>query len=205
MSEFLTQALLIVFSVAFLVITIIANSLVLYVICRHKHMKKPSNYGILSIASCDLFFVMYSIIRITCAAYFYIDEKNISDLICITLNSIGSISYGLSLLTPVAVAIDRFIAVCHPMSYYKWNKSGLTAWILTSCWIIAPIMGIGVFIVYVTMNTGGHDFFCLPKVMQPRDVYGSCLMQLLCIIIIVTLYLMIFKEIRVQVSKVGEV
>lgn len=163
-------------------------------------MRKPSNFGILSIASCDLFFIVYSIVRCACATYYHFDEERISNLICITLNSIGSISYGLSLFTPVAVAIDRFIAVCYPMSYFKWNKSGLTIWILLSCWVLAPVMGSGVFIIYLVSNSDGYDFFCLPNAMDPRDVYGSCSMQLICIIVIVSLYLMIFKEIKIQVG-----
>lgn len=181
-------------------IIIVANSTIVLIISVDSKMKKPSNFGILSIASADLFFVVYSILRSSYSIYYYNNENKISSQACIYLRSSGATLYFCTLFIPVAVAVDRFIAVCHPIFHFKRNKSGLTKWILISVWFTAIIFGIFCFFNFTYINVDDYDFLCLPKIMKTKDVYQGCVMQIFCIVVVVVLYIRIFAAIRKQVS-----
>lgn len=182
------------------IIIIAANLTIVLIISTDSKMKKPSNFGILSIASADLLFVAYSILRSSYSIYYYNNEDKISRQACIYLRSSGAMLYFSTLFIPVAVAVDRFLAVCYPIFHFKRNKSGLTKWILISVWITSILFGIFCFFNYTYINIDDYDFLCLPKIMKTKDVYQGCVMQIFCIIVIVVLYIRIFAAIRNQVS-----
>lgn len=183
------------------IIIFINITVIIFLIIQNVKMWRPSSFGILSIALADLLFVGYSIFRLGTTAFYFIDENNISSLTCIIMRSIGTILYCLTLFTPVAVAVDRYIAVCHPIKYFKWNKSGMTKRIFICCWIISTLFGCASFAKYIAESKNDYDYLCLPKVMETRDVVAGCVMQVICILMIVILYVRIFKAILKQVTK----
>jgi 7 transmembrane receptor (rhodopsin family) len=180
-------------------IIVVTNVVVIKVICVNKKLRKPANYGIVSISLADLLFVVYSAVQFGVTIHCLINEENLSRNFCNVVRAFGAFFYALQLFTPVAVAVDRFIAICHPLKYYKLNKAGLTKWILVSCWIFATVFGSLCLLQFAVMSTHEYDVLCLPQDMGAADVYVGCMLQLTCILTIVVLYIRIFQTIRNQV------
>ena len=122
-------------------VSVIGNSLVIYVITKHHSMRTSTNCLIMNLAICDLFITVIG--TPTSIAYLYIGKtwfNNTTGEVMCTITTYGSsMSLYCSILNLVAIAIDRFLAVTRPLTYKLSSK-----WIVTIgipvMWFIAALI-----------------------------------------------------------------
>lgn len=138
-------------------LVVISNSTVIFTVIQNGNLRRPSNYGMLAISVTNLFY---------CGSYMFLALMKIShsecnviepqaarrEFRCFLGDFVVYISIVLLMLAPVAVAVDRYIAICHPFFYLKKSKSGDTKWIFVICLMLAFMFGAYSTIVYLFLD-----------------------------------------------------
>nr|XP_055063086.1 trace amine-associated receptor 13c-like [Misgurnus anguillicaudatus] len=179
--------------------TVFLNLLVIISICHFKKLHTPTNMLILSLAVADLLVGLIVMpleaIRLIETCWYF------EDITCRLFLTITGLLFSTSLSHLVLIAVDRYVAVCHPLLYPQ--KITMTRTIITICvcWFFSSAYNIA------TINISHRKYTC----------YGECIIMLTfawsiadlflsflfpCTIII-TLYLRIFYVAHHQVKVIN--
>lgn len=154
----------------------------LTVICTvgiNKSLRKPSSYGILTVTFANLLFCCVLLFLVFVAT----PNCGIPDGgWCLFKEVVSSAIAFLHLFAPVSVAIDRYIAICHPFLYMRRSKSGDTKWIFIACIIMSMLAGASTFI-----------FKGIPELVEIFIIFVVLLIE-------ITLYVRIFFALEHHVS-----
>ena len=120
-------------------VSVMGNSLVIYVITKHRSMRTSTNCLIMNLAICDLLITAFQtplFIKNLHTGYSWF-EGTLGTIICkVTAFGISLLVY-CSVLNMVAIALDRFLAVARPLKYRlasEWLvKIGIPVVWLSSC------------------------------------------------------------------------
>ncbi|XP_028275918.1 olfactory receptor 2AT4-like [Parambassis ranga] len=122
-------------------LTFIANSTVLYLFANNHCLRKPMYYIILHLSVCDILFSTLTLPKIISKYWF--QAGTISFTACFVqmyfVHYLGTVnSYILFLM-----ALDRYLAVCHPLRYPSILKNSTIHMLSVTAWITAkagPLM-----------------------------------------------------------------
>ncbi|XP_069014849.1 trace amine-associated receptor 1-like [Embiotoca jacksoni] len=202
-SPSITCVLIYVFLALLSVITICGNFLVIISIVYFKQLHTPTNYLILSLAAADL---LVGIIVFPFNMVFSYSQCLYPDgLIC---NVRGSFHISLStcsILTLCCISVDRYYAVCQPLTYTTKINHYVVATMILVNWGVSVLIGIVVTI--VGLNSETCEESCLIKVLIAATI-GPILSFYLPAIIMLCIYLKIFlvalkQARRIQNTKSG--
>ncbi|XP_056100095.1 trace amine-associated receptor 13c-like [Rhinichthys klamathensis goyatoka] len=185
--------------------TVFLNLLVIISISHFKKLHTPTNLIILSLAVADLlvgFIVMpVDAIKLIETCWYFGDT--LCGLFTITLGLIISVS----LSNLVLIAVDRYVAVCHPLQYPQ--KITTTTTLLSIClsWVFALSINMAFVISSRYFDTSqranlcyGECFFIINLSWRVTDLFISFIFP--CTMII-TLYLRIFYVVHQQVKVIN--
>ncbi|XP_073729818.1 trace amine-associated receptor 13c-like [Misgurnus anguillicaudatus] len=180
--------------------TVFLNLLVIISISHFKKLHTPTNMLILSLAVTDLLVGLIVMplegIRLIETCWYF------KDTIC----NLFSITMGLLLSTSlnnlVFIAVDRYVAVCHPLLYTQKITMTRTITIICVCWFCSSTYNI---LIVITTSTSkytcyGECTLMFTFVGKIIDLFPSFLFP--CTIII-TLYLRIFYVAHHQVKVIN--
>ncbi|XP_028253608.1 trace amine-associated receptor 1-like [Parambassis ranga] len=179
--------LLYVFFGLLAVITTCGNLLVIISIIYFKQLHTPTNSLILSLAVTDLLvgiivFPLSMVFSVKSCLYF-------ESLLCKIRGSFDICLSTCSIVKLVCISVDRYYAVCQPLTYRaKINRRVVVIMILI-CWGGSVLIGIGVVIAGLNSKNCGDR--CLIQVLMNNTV-GPILSFYLPVIIMLCLYLKIF-------------
>ncbi|KAG1651001.1 Tachykinin-like peptides receptor 86C [Nymphon striatum] len=125
------------FSVIVLV-AVVGNFMVFWSILAHRNMRTVTNYFLLNLSIADFMMATFNVIF----SFIYMIEGHWSfgKLYCRTNNFIGGLTVGSSVFTLVAMCIDRYIAIIHPLRP-RMSKVSAGVVIMT-IWIMAGVLSI---------------------------------------------------------------
>lgn len=117
---------------------------------------------------------------------------------CLTLYSVFMVFYKASMFSILAVSIDRFWAICYPISYHV-KSAAPTRNIILACWIVALIDGL---LPLFGWNSGEFDNQCDIRVVLDLNylLYACVPLCLLATVVIVVLHILVYLTIRKQVN-----
>ncbi|XP_071334663.1 trace amine-associated receptor 1-like [Trachinotus anak] len=179
--------LLYIFLVLLSVITICGNLLVIISIIYFTQLHTPTNYLILSLAVADLLvgvvvFPFSMAFSLSSCLYY-------EGLFCKVRGSCDISLSTCSILNLCCISIDRYYAVCQPLTYKtKINPRVVVIMILVS-WGVSALIGIGVII--AGLNNQKCEERCLVDVLL-ANILGPILSFYLPVIIMLCIYLKIF-------------
>ncbi|XP_048037747.1 trace amine-associated receptor 13c-like [Megalobrama amblycephala] len=185
--------------------TVFVNLLVIISISHFKKLHTPTNLIILSLALVDLLtglIVMpVDAIKLIETCWYF------GDTFCGLFMAILGVLLSASLSNLVLVAIDRYVAVCHPLQYPQKITITRTIRTICLCWICSSA-----YITALSSSNGhfntsnktdacyGECYFMLSFTWTVIDLFMSLLFP--CILII-TLYLRIFYVVHQQVKVIN--
>ncbi|XP_077443601.1 trace amine-associated receptor 1-like [Stigmatopora argus] len=168
------------------VVTIFGNLLVIITILYFKHLKNSTNYLILSLAMADL---LVGLIVFPISMAFSLSSCSYhEDLFCKIRSSLDISLSTCSILNLCCISIDRYYAVCHPLTYrVKMNHCVVVLMIMIT-WGVSALIAIGVLI--AGLQNGKCQDWCLIEVLMENTI-GPILSFYLPVIIILCIYLKI--------------
>nr|XP_055062967.1 trace amine-associated receptor 13c-like [Misgurnus anguillicaudatus] len=180
--------------------TVFLNLLVIISISHFKKLHTPTNMLILSLAVADLFvgliIMPLEAIRLIETCWYF------GDIICRLFIFILGLLVSTSLSNLVLIAVDRYVAVCHPLLYPQKITTTRTIIIICVSWFCSSVYSIS-----IVMTISQRKYTC----------YGECIIMssfaliiidlflsfLLPCIVIITLYLRIFYVAHQQVKVIN--
>ncbi|XP_069115448.1 QRFP-like peptide receptor [Argopecten irradians] len=131
---------IVVFYLLVMVFAVFGNILVIWTIVRNTHMHTVTNYYIANLALSD-FLVSSIVLPLKLLEYTSPCEWQIfsHDGLCAVVYYIQPIFVFASVLTLVAISLERYYAIVHPLSAMKVNSKSRTKKIIAITWII-PIV-----------------------------------------------------------------
>nr|XP_055063088.1 trace amine-associated receptor 13c-like [Misgurnus anguillicaudatus] len=179
--------------------TVFLNLLVIISISHFKKLHTPTNMLILSLAVSDLLvgltvMPLEATKLIETCWYF-------GDTICKLFLIIMGLLLGTSLSNLVLIAVDRYVAVCHPLLYPQKITMTRTITIICLCWFFSSAYSIAMIVISPRKYTCyGECITMLTFFWSIADLFVSFLLP--CTIII-SLYLRIFYVAHQQVKVIN--
>nr|XP_046229909.1 trace amine-associated receptor 1-like [Scatophagus argus] len=189
--------LLYVFLGSMSVVTVCGNFLVIISIIYFKQLHIPTNYLILSLAVADLLvgvlvFPFSMTVTVTACWYFEGLLCQIRGCFDVTLSTA-------SILNLCCISIDRYHAVCQPLTYRSKINDRVVGIMILLSWGVAAIIGIGIII--AGFNQGKCEESCLIDALISTTL--ACIFSFyIPVIIMLSIYLKIFLIAQRQANSI---
>ena len=121
-----------------IIVSLVANSLIVIIVCKTPNLKKPINYFIANMASSDLLFPVFSIpfkLSLLHTNSFLIGGQ-LGQALCKLVPFFGNVSFVVSIQNLILIAVDRFGAVVFPLRS-PLIRSKLCPFFILATWIVA--------------------------------------------------------------------
>ena len=197
------QLVTLVAEVTIALLSIVGNTLVLYVLWRHQSLWTVTNKFIASLALADL---MVGIVGIPCVL---VGNQGLprSFYGCLFISCVIVILTQISIFSLMGIAVERYLAVSHAV-FHRQVFDGAVAWlVILASWILGAVVGlVPVFGWHLGEPAvlADTNFTCafMKVVGMPYMVYFNFFGFVLTpLILIFILYAYIFKVIRARSSK----
>ncbi|XP_029902642.1 trace amine-associated receptor 1-like [Myripristis murdjan] len=180
------------------VLTICGNLLVIISIIYFKQLHTPTNYLILSLAMSDLLvgaLILPFFIALSVNSCWYL-----GDLVRSMARSLDILLGTSSILNLCCISIDRYFAVCHPLTYRNKINVHAAAIMILVTWGVSTL--VGTCIVVVGLNEGKCEGQCLTFDIPISSITGCILSFYLPAAIILSIYLKIFLVAQKQARSI---
>ncbi|XP_065819462.1 trace amine-associated receptor 1-like [Labrus bergylta] len=189
--------LLYVFLGSLSVVTICGNLLVVISIIYFKQLHSPTNYLILSLSVADLLVGVlvfpFSMAFTVTSCWYY------ESLFCKIRGSFDVTLSTASILNLCCISIDRYYAVCQPLTYKSKVNNHVVGFMILVSWGVAGLIGIGIII--AGFNQGKCEESCLIDALISTTL--ACIFSFyIPVIIMLCIYLKIFLVAQRQAKNI---
>ena len=148
------------------------NACFLVMLFRDKDMRTITNFYLANLAVADSIFLAYNSILELISLYatpYSSDRAFTGQYGCIYHSIIYYTTFYVALFLVTLVSMDRFLAICHPLSHRKIAGKNRAVKLVISAWLLALSISIG----YYIPITGRNNLMCFKPVPPDPDVPGS--------------------------------
>ncbi|XP_051028673.1 kiSS-1 receptor [Acomys russatus] len=121
------------FFAVLMLLGLVGNSLVIYVICRHKHMRTVTNFYIANLAATDVTFLLCCV-PFTALLY-PLPAWVLGDFMCKFVNYIQQVSVQATCATLTAMSVDRWYVTVFPLRALHRRTPRLALAVSLSIWV----------------------------------------------------------------------
>ncbi|XP_043913201.1 trace amine-associated receptor 4-like [Protopterus annectens] len=200
------HTVLYVFVIAFVIITMCGNLLVIISITHFKQLHHPTNILICSLAVVDFlvgFIIMpYSMVRTIESCWYY------GDRVC-KMHSTFNLMFCLSSVFHLCfIAADRYYAVCDPLHYYTKITFSTVIVFITISWTVPFMFAFGIVTSEVTFD-GIRDYAasitCIGMCLMLFNKLWSVLISIIAVVLPATVMISIYSNIFVVARRHAQV
>ena len=154
-----------------LVISLIGNCLIAIIVYRTQTMRRPINYFIVNMAMSDLLYPIFLLPRILIQLYVgsWLISGPLGQALCKLINSLSSVSLGVSSQSLVLIAVDRFGAVAFPLRSPLIGPKLCSLFILAT-WVFAMTFLLPFWFAYKVVENPAGELACA---LQWNEVFGE--------------------------------
>ena len=199
-----------------IIMSLLGNTLVVFVILRYKRLQNATNYILLSLAIADL--TVSILVMIPSMIYDIRKKWTFGELFCKFYNSFDITCCTASILHLLLVAVDRYVAIFKPLSYRNMVRKlhvfamVTIVWLLSLCISFIPIFS-GLNLISLTNPVNSTieqllnettDDKCQIEANLPYAIVSSSLSFYIPLILMTIVYAQIFVVARRQASLIAE-
>ena len=122
-----------------IIVSLVANSLIVILVCKTPNLKKPINYFIANMALSDLLYPIFwipTILSYLHTDYLFLIGGQLGQALCKLVPFFGNVSFAISIRNLILIAVDRFGAVVFPLRS-PLIRSKLCPFFIFATWIVA--------------------------------------------------------------------
>ena len=122
-----------------IIVSLVANSLIVILVCKTPNLKKPINYFIANMALSDLLYPIFWIPRNLSylhTNYLFLIGGQLGQAFCKLVPFFAAVSLAVSIQNLILIAVDRFGAVVFPLRS-PFIRSKLCLVFIVTTWIVA--------------------------------------------------------------------
>ncbi|XP_027275239.1 kiSS-1 receptor isoform X5 [Cricetulus griseus] len=143
------------FFTALMLLGLVGNSLVIYVICRHKHMRTVTNFYIANLAATDVTFLLCCV-PFTALLY-PLPAWVLGDFMCKFVNYIQQVSVQATCATLTAMSVDRWYVTVFPLRALHRRTPRLALAVSLSIWVGSAAVSAPVLALH-RLSPGPHTY-----------------------------------------------
>ncbi|XP_057195650.1 cholecystokinin receptor type A [Triplophysa rosa] len=187
----INQTVRIALYVFIFLLSFIGNSLIIAVLVRNRRMRTVTNLFLLSLAVSDLMLCLF------CMPFTLIPNI-LKDFIfgkgmCKVATYFMGISVSVSTFNLVAISLERYSAICNPLSSRTWQTKSHAAKVITATWVVSFLLmlpyPIGSTLVPFMRSNNSTGNMC--RLVWPSDVMQTWSVLLLLILFLIPGIIMI--------------
>ncbi|XP_032300415.1 melanopsin-like isoform X2 [Coturnix japonica] len=181
-------------------IGIIGNLLVLYAFYSNKKLRTPQNFFIMNLAVSD--FLMSASQAPICFINSLHREWILGDIGCDLYAFCGALFGITSMMTLLAISIDRYLVITKPLRSIQWTSKKRTmqiiaaVWLYSLGWSVAPLLGWSSYVPEGLMISCTWDYVTYSPANRSYTMILCCCVFFIPLIIILHCYLFMFLAIR---------
>lgn len=145
---------------------LVGNCLVIYVVLRFANMKTVTNLYILNLAVSDVLFLtsLPFLVPTTILGYWVFGKA-----MCKIYFVFYSINFFTSVLTLTAMSVDRYLAVCHPVSSVNYRTTRIAFFVCVSIWSISFFIMLPIILYSTTVDNRKYPGKMTCSIVWPDD------------------------------------
>ena len=146
-----------------IIVSLVANSLIVILVCKTPNLKKPMNYFIANMALSDLLYPIFWIpwnLSYLQTSSFLIGGQ-LGQALCKLVPFFGNVSFVVSIQNLILIAVDRFGAVVFPLRS-PLIRSKLCLFFILTTWIVAVAFNSPDLFTYKLVEYP-EETFCVPE------------------------------------------
>ncbi|XP_073494346.1 melanopsin-B-like isoform X3 [Phyllobates terribilis] len=179
---------------------VIGNLLVLYAFYCNKKLRTAPNYFIMNLAISDL------LMSATQAPVCFMNSFNrqwILDGIACNIYAFCGALFGItSMMTLLAIAVDRYLVITKPLQSIQWSSKKRTmqvivlVWLYSLVWSMAPLLGWSSYVPEGLMISCTWDYVTSTTANKSYTMMLCCCVFFIPLLVILHCYLLMFLAIR---------
>ncbi|XP_008535711.2 olfactory receptor 4F15-like [Equus przewalskii] len=149
------QHLLLAFSMAFYITIVLGNLFIVFMVIFDPHLHSPMYFLLANLSFIDLSFSTLTVPKMICDLYS--GHKTISFQGCVIQIFVLHVLGGSEMVLLVAMALDRYVAICKPLHYLTVMSPRMCILLLSGAWAIRLIHSVA------QLASVVHLSFCGPN------------------------------------------
>ncbi|XP_054268779.1 QRFP-like peptide receptor [Macrosteles quadrilineatus] len=143
-----------------LLLGVTGNILIVFTTCRYRRMKSPTNVFLASLATADLLLIIICIPVKLAKLFSY--TWTMGFFLCKMVHYLQTVVAVCSVLTLMAISIERYYAICHPMKAKYICTISQAKKIIITIWITSFLLALPNLVVQVHLEVGFKlkAFYC---------------------------------------------
>ncbi|XP_019300365.2 melanopsin [Panthera pardus] len=179
---------------------ILGNLMVIYTFCRSRGLRTPANMFIINLAVSDFF------MSFTQAPVFFASSLHkrwlFGEAGCEFYAFCGALFGITSMITLMAIALDRYLVITHPLAtigVVSKRRAALVllgVWLYALAWSLPPFFGWSAYVPEGLLTSCSWDYMSFTPSVRAYTMLLFCFVFFLPLLVIIYCYIFIFRAIR---------